>query len=120
VARDWRDDEIEQLEALVRKQQAIIEARQRTIAALEARARELEAQLAQYSGNSSRPPSSDPPGAAARLLAFWSPTAGPLISLSVGGRDAPATVLGASVASNTVDFKTWAPRLPGSVAPWSC
>ena len=30
---------------------------------MEARLRELEALLAQYSGNSSRPPSSDPPGA---------------------------------------------------------
>lgn len=49
VARDWRDDRIEQLEALV--------------ARLEARIRELEAQLARYSGNSSSPPSGDPPGA---------------------------------------------------------
>jgi len=70
VARDWRDDRIEELEARVRAQQAtieqqqrMIEAQQRTIARLEARVRELEAQLARYSGNSSRPPSSDPPGA---------------------------------------------------------
>lgn len=56
MARDWRDDRIEELEAIVRAQQA-------TIAALERRIQELEAQLARYSGNSSRPPSSDPPGA---------------------------------------------------------
>lgn len=49
VARDWRDDRIEELEALVR--------------ALQTRVLELEARLAQYSGNSSRPPSSDPPAA---------------------------------------------------------
>lgn len=49
VARDWRDDRIEELEALVAK--------------LEARVRELEAQLARISGNSSQPPSADPPGA---------------------------------------------------------
>ena len=49
VERDWRDDRIEELEALV--------------ARLMQRVAELEAQLAQFSGNSSRPPSSDPPGA---------------------------------------------------------
>jgi transposase len=77
VARDWRDDRIDELErenaalrAQNREQQAIIEAHKRTIAALErrieqleARLRELEALLARYSGNSSKPPSSDPPGA---------------------------------------------------------
>jgi len=76
VARDWRDDRIEQLErenaelhAHSREQQALIEAQKQTIATLErrlkqleARLRELEALLARYSGNSSRPPSSDPPG----------------------------------------------------------
>jgi transposase len=56
VGRDWRDDGIEELEAIVRAQEA-------TIAALEQRVRELEAQLAKFSRNSSRPPSSDPPGA---------------------------------------------------------
>jgi len=56
MARDWRDDRIEELEARIRVQQATIEA-------LQARVRELEAQLAQCSGNSSRPPSTDPPGA---------------------------------------------------------
>jgi transposase len=49
MERDWRDDRIEELEALV--------------ARLTWRVAELEAQLAQFSGNSSRPPSSDPPGA---------------------------------------------------------
>lgn len=49
MERDWRDDRIEELEALV--------------ARLLRRIAELEAQLAQFSGNSSRPPSSDPPGA---------------------------------------------------------
>jgi hypothetical protein len=77
VARDWRDDRIDELErenaalrAQNREQQAIIEVHKRTIAALErrieqleARLRELEALLARYSGNSSKPPSSDPPGA---------------------------------------------------------
>jgi hypothetical protein len=43
MERDWRDDRIEELEALV--------------ARLMRRVAELEAQLAQYSGNSSRPPS---------------------------------------------------------------
>lgn len=70
MARDWRDERIEALEALVReqqatiaRQQAIIEAQQRTIARLEARVAELEARLGLSSRNSSRPPSTDPPGA---------------------------------------------------------
>jgi transposase len=77
VARDWRDDRIDELErenatlrARVCEQQALIEAQKRTIAVLEgclrqleARIQELEALLAKFSGNSSRPPSSDPPGA---------------------------------------------------------
>jgi septal ring factor EnvC (AmiA/AmiB activator) len=52
VARDWRDDRIEELErenaalrAKVCEQQTIIEALKRTIAALEGRIRQLEAQL---------------------------------------------------------------------------
>jgi len=49
MERDWRDDRIEELEALVER--------------LTQRVAELEAQLAQFSGNSSKPPSSDPPGA---------------------------------------------------------
>lgn len=49
MERDWRDERIEELEALV--------------ARLTRRVAELEARLAQFSGNSSRPPSSDPPGA---------------------------------------------------------
>lgn len=77
VARDWRDDRIEKLErenaalrAQVCEKQEIIEPQKRTIAALErriqqleVRIRELEALLARYSGNSSKPPSSDRPGA---------------------------------------------------------
>jgi transposase len=70
VARDWRDDRIDELERENRDQRATIEAQKRTIAALEqriaqleARVRELEALLARNSGNSSCPPSSDPPGA---------------------------------------------------------
>jgi transposase len=77
VARDWRDDRIDELEqenaalrSQVCEQQAIIQAQKRTIAALEgrlqqleARLRELEARLGKSSGNSSRPPSSDRPGA---------------------------------------------------------
>jgi len=76
VARDWRDDRIDELErenaalrARIREQQATIDAQKRTIAAherrvheLEAQVRELEARLGQHSGNSSRPPSTDPPG----------------------------------------------------------
>jgi transposase len=76
VARDWRDDRIDELErenaalgARIREQQAIIETQKRTIATLERRVqeleeqvRELEARLGQHSGNSSRPPSTDPPG----------------------------------------------------------
>jgi transposase len=70
VARDWRDDRIDELERENREQRSIIEAQKETIAALErrieqleARVRELEALLARYSGNSSKPPSSDRPGA---------------------------------------------------------
>jgi transposase len=77
VARDWRDDRIDELErenAALRaqscEQQGIIEAQKQTIAVLEGRLRQLEAQvrdlearLAKFSRNSSRPPSSDPPGA---------------------------------------------------------
>ena len=62
VARDWRDDRIEELErenAALRAENC--ELRQR-VAPLEARVQELEARLARNSGNSSRPPSSDPPG----------------------------------------------------------
>jgi transposase len=56
VARDWRDDRIDELE----RENAALRGR---IAQLEERVRELEALLARYSGNSSRPPSSDPPNA---------------------------------------------------------
>jgi transposase len=56
VVRDWRDDRIEELEAIVRVQRT-------TIVALEHRVRDLEAEIGKHSGNSSRPPSSDRPGA---------------------------------------------------------
>jgi len=70
VARDWRNERIEELErenaqlrARIDEQQALIDAQQQMIATLERRIRELEARLARFSGNSSNPPSSDPPGA---------------------------------------------------------
>jgi transposase len=77
VARDWRDDRIDELErenAALRAEncdmRAVIEAQKLTIVALEGRIQQLEvrilelaARLAKFSGNSSRPPSSDPPGA---------------------------------------------------------
>ena len=70
MARDWRNERIEELErenaqlrARIDKQQALIDAQQQMIATLERRIRELEARLARFSGNSSNPPSSDPPGA---------------------------------------------------------
>src|SRR5258708_4419744 len=77
VARDWRDDRIEELErenaalrAEICEQKAILEARQKTIAALKQRVEQLEGRvlgleaiLARNSGNSSSPPASDPPGA---------------------------------------------------------
>ena len=77
VARDWRDDRIDELErenAALRAQnderQSLIDAQQQTIAVLaqrveqlEARLRELEAKLGRHSGNSSCPPSADPPDA---------------------------------------------------------
>ena len=56
MTRDWRDDRIAELEA-------IIESQRQTIARLEARVRTLEALQARNSSNSSQPPSSDPPGA---------------------------------------------------------
>lgn len=70
MARDWRNERIEELErenaqlrARIDEQQALIDAQQQMIATLERRIRELEARLARFSGNSSNPPSSDPPGA---------------------------------------------------------
>jgi transposase len=55
VARDGRDDRIDELE---RENAAL----RRRVQELEAQVRELEARLGQHSGNSSRPPSTDPPG----------------------------------------------------------
>lgn len=66
MERDWRDDRIEELEALVtsfRQRDGRIEELEALVARLTRRVTELEAQLAKFSGNSSRPPSSDPPGA---------------------------------------------------------
>lgn len=70
MARDWRDERIDELErenaalrARNRELQALVESQKRTMAALEQRIHELEARLGQHSGNSSRPPSTDPPGA---------------------------------------------------------
>lgn len=62
MARDWRDDRIDELEAVVRTQGAVIDEQQRTIAKLEGRIVVLEAQQNRTSRNSSVPPSSDPPG----------------------------------------------------------
>jgi transposase len=77
VARNWRDDRIDELErenaalrAELRELQASLATRQTTITELKRRIEELEARLrgqeailARNSGNSSCPPSSDPPGA---------------------------------------------------------
>jgi transposase len=63
MGRDWRDDRIEELEALVRSQQATIARLEAYVRTLEARVRELGALLARSSSNSSSPPSADPPGA---------------------------------------------------------
>jgi transposase len=62
MARDWRDDRIEELERENAALRAENRELRRCIAQLEARIRELEAQLSRNSGNSSCPPSSDPPG----------------------------------------------------------
>jgi len=63
VARDWRDDRIEELEREDAELHTENRALHRRIEWLEARVRELEAQLARYSRNSSSPPSSDRPDA---------------------------------------------------------
>lgn len=61
VATDPRDQRIADLEALVSKLFARIEEQDKRIAALEAENRDLRSRLNQNSGNSSKPPSSDPP-----------------------------------------------------------
>lgn len=59
---DPRDLKIAQLEALVAKLMARIEEQDRRLAEQAAKIAELEARLRQDSHNSSKPPSSDPPG----------------------------------------------------------
>ena len=68
MARDWRDDRIAELEAIVADRDAALVARDARIAALEAqvsallaRVSALEERLRQSSQNSSKPPSSDGP-----------------------------------------------------------
>ncbi len=61
-AVDTRDLKIAQLEALVAKLMARLEEQDRRIAEQDARIEELKARLKQTSHNSSKPPSSDPPG----------------------------------------------------------
>lgn len=63
MARDWRDDRIDELERENAELRATIAQIERRNKELEARLRVLEAVLARNSGNSSCPPSSDPPGA---------------------------------------------------------
>jgi transposase len=69
VARDWRDDRIEELErenaqlrARVDELLILMESQQKVIATQELRIQALEAKLGRTSENSSQPPSSDPPG----------------------------------------------------------
>ncbi len=59
---DPRDQRIAELEALVTRLLVRIEAQDKRIAEQDVRIAELEAQLRQNSSNSSKPPSSDPPG----------------------------------------------------------
>jgi transposase len=63
MARDWRDERIDELERENAQLRARLAAAEERIRVLELRIVALEARLAQRSGNSSRPPSSDPPGA---------------------------------------------------------
>lgn len=58
-----QDEEIAALRALVREQQAVIEALRTQVATLQARVEELTRQLGRSSRNSSQPPSSDGPAA---------------------------------------------------------
>jgi len=60
---DPRDRRIAELEAQLAAATALIEKLTAQVVALTARVQELEARLKQNSSNSSRPPSSDPPGA---------------------------------------------------------
>jgi transposase len=62
VAIDPRDQRIAELEAQVAARDRIIEQLMAKVEMLTARVADLEARLNQNSGNSSKPPSSDPPG----------------------------------------------------------
>lgn len=64
TAPDPRDQRIAELEAQVAERDVIIKQLVAKVEALTARVAELEARLNQNSSNSSKPPSSDPPGAA--------------------------------------------------------
>ena len=61
---DPRDRRIAELEGQLRTAMAVIEKLTTQVETLTGRVQELEARLKQNSSNSSRPPSSDPPGAA--------------------------------------------------------
>jgi transposase len=63
VARDRRDERIEELERENAQPRARVDPQQALSAILEHRNQELEARLARLPGSSSKPPSSDPPGA---------------------------------------------------------
>lgn len=66
MPRDWRDDRIEELEAIIASQAAQIESQAAQIAALTAKLAALEEKLRTSSRNSSKPPSSDGPAAPRR------------------------------------------------------
>jgi transposase len=66
VAGDWRDDEINRLRKREAALEGQVEALTAQVAKLMARVEALEAQLRKSSRNSSKPPSSDGPSAAAR------------------------------------------------------
>jgi transposase len=65
VSRDWRETRIAELEQMVRERDALIAELRRQNARLEQRVAKLEERLQQSSRNSSQPPSSDGPAAAA-------------------------------------------------------
>ena len=59
VVRDGRDDRIDELERETAQLRALVLEQQGIIEALDRRVRELEARLAHFSGNSSKPSSTD-------------------------------------------------------------